>query len=81
MDIRQQAKEAGIKSWHVKSEETLKAELDALVSDEKPVEPKPVVIVNSFERVQIQRGEEKKGVLKKDLYDYIRNGWTVIDAD
>ena len=87
MDIRQQAKKAGIKSWHVKSEETLKSELNALVyaSDDKfEVQPEPNVEqppVNTFERVQVQRNEERKGILKKDLYEYIRNGWAVIDAE
>ena len=87
MDIRQRAKETGIKSWHVKSEETLKSELDALISDDKfnvQTELEPAVEqppVNTFERVQVQRNEERKGILKKDLYEYIRNGWAVIDAE
>ncbi len=37
-EIRQAAKDAGIKSWHVKSIETLKAELEA-PKEEVPVTP------------------------------------------
>jgi hypothetical protein len=36
MDIREQAKQAGIDKWHVKSEERLKEELDALNAQSQP---------------------------------------------
>lgn len=99
MDIRQKAKEAGIKSWHLKSEETLREELKEIkeeqahvlikeavellaeTEEQSVITPEPVAApspqAQTTERVQVQRNYERLGINRKDLQDYLNEGWAV----
>lgn len=81
-ELRDLAKEKGISSWHVKGLDRLIQELQAMQPEVVTEVPKPEFPEQprSYERVQIQRGNARLGILKQDINQYLREGWVVIGA-
>ena len=85
-EIRQAAKDAGIKSWHVKSIDTLKAELEGPKEEAPALDiadaPVPVVPAKAEDGKRIMLVREYKDgshyrewTLVKDVPERLAKGW------
>lgn len=78
-EIRQAAKDAGIKSWHVKAIDKLKEELEAPVAEPVAETPAEVVTEDPTSVLLVKQYKDgthyREWVKTKDVDDRLKAGW------
>lgn len=75
MDIREKAKELGIKNWHTKKPENLEKEIEEIENQEESVEiEKPVEIPKAISEYEY---EETTNLMQSDKLQ--KSGWQVYE--